>query len=212
MAYGDFYRFPWLKYLVDAPSNGKDFLAQLTYTPNKQTEIYTRYRSESKQGNQPGNTTATNYLVYLPNQNWRTQINYKINNMFTLRNRIELIWYDKNGFNKENGFLTYVDFIYNPPLKPFSTNIRLQYFETNGYNSRLYAYESDVLYSFSIPLFYGKGYRYYMNLNYDINKKISVWLRWAQTVYQDQNTIGSGLDKINGNKRSEIKAEMRWIF
>jgi hypothetical protein len=32
-AYGDIYKFPWLKYLVDAPSHGKDFLTQLTYTP-----------------------------------------------------------------------------------------------------------------------------------------------------------------------------------
>ena len=55
-AYGDIYKFPWLKYLVDAPSYGKDFLAQLTYTPNKQVEIYTRFRNETKQANQSDNT------------------------------------------------------------------------------------------------------------------------------------------------------------
>ncbi len=72
-AYGDIYKFPWLKYLVDAPSHGKDFLAQLTYTPNKQVEIYTRFRNETKQANQSDNTTVTNYLVSIPKQSWRTQ-------------------------------------------------------------------------------------------------------------------------------------------
>lgn len=86
-AYCDMYKFPWLKYLVDAPSFGKDFLVQLTYTPNKQTEIYTRYRNENKQGNQSDNITVTNFLVQLPRQNWRMQISYKISSAITLRNR-----------------------------------------------------------------------------------------------------------------------------
>ncbi|HYM93391.1 MAG TPA: helix-hairpin-helix domain-containing protein [Chitinophagaceae bacterium] len=211
-AYGDLFRFPWLKYLVDAPSYGKDFLVQLTYFPNKQTEINTRFRSATKQGNQAGNSTATNYLVYLPRQDWRTQISYRLNPKLTLRNRIELLWYDKNGSNKENGFLTYFDFIYHPPLKPLSANLRLQYFETDGYNSRIYAYESDVLYSFSIPVIYNKGFRYYVNFTYDISRRLSFWVRWAQTIYRHQSTIGTGLDEIRGNKKSEIKLETRWIF
>lgn len=211
-AYGDLYRFPWLKYQVDAPSYGKDFLAQLTYSQGYNMEVYTRFRSESKQGNEPGNTSATNYLVFLPKQSWRTQVSYKINPAITLRSRVELLWFDKNSPGKENGFLTFFDFLYKPLLKPFSGNLRLQYFETDSYNSRLYAFENDVLYSFSIPVFYGKGYRYYVNVNYDISKKISIWMRWAQSIYPGQTTIGSGLDTINGDLKSEIKLEARLLF
>lgn len=211
-AYGDLYRFPWLKYQVDAPGYGKDFLAQLTYTAGKNFEIYTRFRSESKQANQSGNISATNYIVFLPRQNWRTQLRYKLNPSLTVRSRVELMWFDKNGPGRENGFLTFFDFIYKPLLSPYAANIRLQYFETDGYNSRLYAFENDVIYSFSIPLFYGKGYRYYINLNYDINKRLSLWARWAQSIYPGATSIGSGLDVIRGNKRSEIKLEARLLF
>jgi len=210
--YGDIYKFPWLKYLVDAPSSGKDFLAQLTYIPNKQLEIYTKYRVETKQSNQPDNTTTTNYLVAMPKQNWRMQVSYKLNQTIALRNRVELLWYDNKGVNKENGFLGFFDFIYRRPLKPFSGVVRLQYFETDGYNSRIYAYENDVLYSYSIPAFFDKGFRYYLTLNYDISKKMSLWLRWAQTIYRDQSSIGSGLDEISGNHRSEIKMQARWLW
>ena len=211
-AYGDIYKFPWLKYSADAPGYGREFLTQLTYTPNRQVEIYTKFRNESKQANQTGNTTITNYLIALPRQNWRLQVSYKLNAAIALRNRVELLWYDNKGVNQENGFLGFIDFIYRPLFAAYSGVLRLQYFETGGYNSRIYAYENDVLYSYSIPPFFDKGFRYYCTLNYDLSKRLSFWLRWAQTIYRDKKTIGSGLDEISGNKRSELKLQARWIF
>lgn len=97
-------------------------------------------------------------------------------------------------------------------LKPVSANLRLQYFETDNYDSRIYAYENDVLYGFSIPAFSDKGYRYYTNINYDFSKKLSVWLRWAQLIYLNRNTVGSGLDEIQGNRRTEIRMQLIWKF
>lgn len=208
--YADLYKFPWLKYLVDAPSSGKDFLAELTYTPDKQIEIYTRFRSETKQSNQTDNTTVTNYLVAIPKQSWRTQINYKVSKSIELRNRLELLWWNKNSSNAETGFLNYFDVLYHPLLRSYSGNVRFQYFETDGYDSRIYAYENDVLYSYSIPSFYNKGWRYYINFSCDIKKNLSVWFRWAQTIYSDKKIIGSGLDEILGNKKSEIKLQIIW--
>ena len=208
-AYADVFKFPWLKYLVDAPSNGKDFLTQVTYTPNKQTEIYSRFRYESKQANQSANSTVTNFLVFLPRQNWRTQVSFKPNQFLTLRSRAEMLWYDKKGNNNEKGFLGFVDVGYKPMMKPYSGIVRLQYFETDGYNSRIYAYENDVLYSYSIPAFFDRGFRYYLNLNYDLTRKLTLWLRWAQTLYSDKQIIGSGLDEIEGNSRSELRLQLR---
>ncbi len=125
---------------------------------------------------------------------------------------MELSWFDKKASDAENGFLIYTDILYKPAFKPFSGNIRLQYFETDGYNSRLYAYENDVLYGYSIPVFFDKGYRYYANFNYDINKHVSVWGRFAQTIYPDKNQIGSGLDMISGHRKSELTLQAIWTF
>jgi hypothetical protein len=122
------------------------------------------------------------------------------------------MWYNKNSVNKESGFLTFMDLIFKPMMENYSGVLRLQYFETDSYDSRIYAYENDVLYSYSIPAFADKGFRYYLTVNYDLNKKISLWLRWAQTIYRNRNFIGSGLDEIEGNKRSELKLQARWIF
>ncbi len=210
--YGDVYKFPWLKYLADAPGYGKDFLVQLTHTPNRGVDIYIRYRNEIRQGNEPDNPDVTNYPVALPKQNLRVQAGYKVSAAITFRNRVEMIWYDKNGNHSEKGFLAFFDLIYKPLLRPYSAVLRLQSFETEGFNSRLYAYENDVLYSYSIPVFFDKGYRYYLTCNYDITKKLSAWLRWSQTIYRDKELIGSGPDEVQGNKKSSLKLQVRYIL
>ena len=207
-AYADFYKFPWLKYRVDGPSYGQDFLVQLTYTPNKQTEIYTRFRSESKAVNLPENIAPTNQLVLTPKKSWRTQISYKLNKSTTIRNRFEVIRYGNTDGKKENGFLSFFDYLYNPPLNRWSGSLRVQYFETDGYNSRLYAYENDLLYNYSIPVFFDKGFRYYVNLNYDLTKHIYLWFKWSQTTYPAKDSIGSGLDEIGGNTKNEAKVQI----
>ena len=211
-AYTDLYKFPWLRFRVDAPSTGSDYLIQLNYKPNKQLEIYTRYHSESKAINVNLNQLTLSPVIQQPKKNWRTQVSYKIHTAITLRNRTEIVWFHKESTLAEQGFLTYFDFIYKPLLKPYSGSLRLQYFETDDYNSRLYAYENDVLYSFSIPVFYDKGYRYYVNFNYDVNKKFTLWVKWAQTVYRDKRLVGSGLDEIKGNTKSEIKLQALYKF
>ncbi len=62
-AYADFYKFPWLKYLVNAPSVGADYLLGATYKPNKQLEMYVRYRTETKSKNyNPYGQTVTTVI------------------------------------------------------------------------------------------------------------------------------------------------------
>ena len=211
-AYVDIYRFPWLKFRVNAPSTGSDYVGQLTYKPNKLFEIYSRFKSEKKAINYNPEDLTLGPVIPQPRQNWRTQISYKFSSNFTFRSRVETVWFDKKGKATEKGFLMYADLLYAKPLKPLSGNIRLQYFETDGYNSRLYAYENDVLYSFSIPVFYGKGYRYYFNINYDLSRKFTIWARFSQYLYPQQVTTGSGLDEINKNHKTEVKFQMLYKF
>ena len=211
-AYADVYRFPWLKSRVNSPTEGKDYMIQLNYKPDKQFEIYTRYKAEAKFINFNATLQPLSPVVPQPRQNWRTHLSYKLNSTFTLRSRVEIVWFDKKGPEPEQGFLMYADVLYKPMLKRFSGNMRLQYFETDGYDSRLYAYENDVLYSFSIPVFYDKGYRVYLNGNFDLTKKITLWARYARFMYPEKETIGSGLDLISASHRTEVKFQMLYKF
>lgn len=210
--YSDIYKSDWLKYLVDAPSWGSDNYLQLTFTPNKKFEMYARYRFELRKRNLSNNEGAFDYTVNEHRQSVRFNVKYKIGEMFTLTNRVE--WSNfKNGNNKaENGYMIYQDIGFRKLGFPLSANARFAIFKTDGFNSRIYAYENDVLYSFSIPALSGNGMRYYLMLNYNITRNIEVWVRFAQTQLFDTKTIGSGLDAINKNYRSEIKAQLRLKF
>jgi len=214
-AYFDLYKFPWLRYQADAPSSGKEYFVQLFYQPNKSWFVYTRYKSESKQDNISIANAGLHPLAFIPKQDWRTEFSVRLNKEVEVRNRVEVLWYDRKLPDCEQGFLSLIDFFYKPFKRPFEGNLRLQYFETGGYNSRVYVYENDVLYNFSSPSYYDKGFRYYLNLNWDLKKifnlkstkkmNIEGWIRWAQTVYSGKNTVGSGLDEVRGNEKSEIK-------
>ena len=211
-AYVDFYHFPWLKYRTDAPTAGQDYMIQCIYTPGKDVELLMKYRTENKPINSNPDNLTLNPVTGKAKNILRTQFSYKLNKKFTWRSRAELCWFDKKGANPQNGFLIYTDVLYKPLLKPVSANLRLSYFETDGYESRLYPFENDVLYAYSIPVFFNKGFRYYFNVNYDVSSKLSLWLRFAQTVYPEENSIGSGLDIIQGNKKTEVKIQALYSF
>ena len=90
--------------------------------------------------------------------------------------------------------------------------MRIAYFSTQDYDNRQYTYEQDVQYAFSFPAYNGRGWRYYSVLSYDINKNLTFWLRWSRTDYINQETVGSGLDEIPFPHRSDVKAQIRWVF
>jgi hypothetical protein len=212
-AYADIFSFPWLKYRVDAPSNGSAYLLQIAYNPSRKIGCYTRFKNDNKALNVSGTDAAMRQVLEQPKESWRTQVDYSISRQFTLNQRVELLWFNPYEKGKsEQGFLLYVEGKYRLKSAPVSINGRLQYFETDGFNSRIYSYESDVLYSYSIPQFIGKGFRYYLNSKCDFNKKMTVWFKWSQTILANQNSIGSGLDKIAGNKKSEIKLQLLYNF
>ena len=66
---------------------------------------------------------------------------------------------------------------------PLSLRLRLQGFDCREWNNRIYIYEHDVLYAFSIPATYGLGGRAYLCLRWQIIKPLALYLRVSETVY-----------------------------
>ncbi len=211
-AYFDLYMNRWLKFLTEAPGWGSDNFLQATFTPNKKMEMYLRYRFELKKKNQSDNEGAFDYLVNEQRQALRFNAKYKISEAVTLGNRIEWAYYKMGSSKAENGFVIYQDVNFKMLSFPLSFNARLAIFKTSSYNSRIYAYENDVLYSFSIPAYYGNGMRYYLTLRYAAMRNLDFWVRFSQTQLFDSKTTGSGLDMIDANQRSEITVQMRLRF
>ncbi len=212
-AYYDQFTFPWLKFGINAPSKGYQYLAQLTYKPSKKMEMYVRVRERDKQENTAVDLNeGIDYLVHEKQTNYRYHFSYTISESFKIKGRVELVNYDKEESPFEVGYLVYQDIIYKPKSSPFSFSFRYGIFDTESFNSRIYAYENDVLYSFSIPAYSNRGTRTYLTMRYKVMRGIDIWLRYALTYYDNLDVISSGLEEIQGNHKQEIKAQVRFKF
>lgn len=209
-AYADHFSFPWMKFRTYAPSRGYDYLVQLNYRPQRRIEMYARYRIKNKPLNSPA-TDVIRFLQDVKRQNIRLHASYPVSPSFTFRNRLEWVHF-VHGKNKQNGFLIYQDIRYRSFASPWAITIRYAIFDTDGFDARIYAYENDVLYAFSFPFYSDKGHRAYIVARYRLNRNIDIQARLAQTIYTNRDEIGSGLDLIQGNTRTEIKAQMRLRF
>ena len=108
--------------------------------------------------------------------------------------------------------MIYHDVKYKPLFSKFSFTSRYIIFNTNEYDNRIYAYENDVLYGYSIPAYYGKGNKIYLVIKYNIIRNLDFWLRIAHTTYSDREVLKSGWDEINSNKMTELKLQLRYKF
>ena len=209
-AYTDFFSFPWLKYSQDAPSGGVEYRFQIFYELQRNTNFHFKFRYKQKNVNTTAVLSdANNFLIDQTKFNWQLQFNYALNDYFTFKNRIEIVQFNEEFSANSVGYMVYQDIAYRAPNQKFGSNTRLALFNTDTYASAIYAYENDVLYAFSIPAYAGQGWRFYQLIHYDISRNITFWIRYSLSYYPNQNTIGSGLDEISGQTKSEIKAQLR---
>jgi hypothetical protein len=207
----DLFRFPWLRFQVDAPSKGVDRLAELRYFPKRDLELYFRYRERMRERNSRASIGGVDQIMIEESRNYRFHLKYQLSENFRWQSRIEWRSYQFENLN-ENGLLVYQDLSFKSLNSPFSFSLRMAVFDCPTYDSRIYAYERDVLYAFSIPAYYGVGSRFYLLIQWKVKKGIDLWFRYAQTSYQDRNLMGSGRDEILGNQRSQIKTQLRLSF
>ena len=124
-----------------------------------------------------------------------------------------MVDYKVDANKTQKGYLVYQDITYSKLGSKFSGSLRYALFQTDSYDARLYAYENDMPGAYSIPAYYYRGSRFYILLDYNVTRKIEIWLRYSQTVYDNKKIISEGsLTEINGNTKSEIKAQIRFKF
>ena len=205
-AYADLFRYQWLKYTTAAPSSGTEFLAQVSYIPSRNTNYYLRLFQEDK--GQRLIAGPQKYNVQQLINRVRLNFMHGFNEQFSMKSRLELSFYSKQ--TKEQGVLVCQDFAFKPAGKSCVVNGRLAYFSTDGYNSRLYAYENDLLYSFSVPALYGNGFRTYLNFQQNVGSKLTFWLKFGAT-RQFANDTGEELT-AGSLTRMDIKLQARYQF
>ncbi|MCP4123473.1 MAG: helix-hairpin-helix domain-containing protein [Bacteroidetes bacterium] len=210
--YVDVYKHPWLRFGIDGPSYGMDFLSVFNYRPRYDMAFYLRGRTERKLENAPDYETAVDFLVSTVKSNLRLNYKYRPNCNLSLQTRLEFSWYNDGANPTAKGFMFFQDIKYAFNKAPLTLYARYALFQTDSYDARIYAYESDLLYVFSVPAYYGRGSRYYLMAKIHINRYLDFWVRWSQNIWTDTKTVSSGLEEIMNNTKSEIKVQARIKF
>jgi hypothetical protein len=211
--YFDQYYYAWNKFGTGFPSKGYEYLLQVNYRLARSSNFYVRFRSDNKESNgnllfQDSNDPQLQYLAASRRLQLRFHYSTTIDRKLTLRSRLEFSHYTKEE-ELHTGFLLYQDVAWKPTFS-WRFTARYAIFDAPDYDARIYAYENDVLGFFSIPAYYRTGSRFYFIAYRKLGSRWEMWARLAQSRFRDVRTIGSGLEQIEGDTRTEVKLQVRY--
>lgn len=207
--YVDLFKFPWMKYQVDAPSNGHEFMIQPTYKPTRGLEVYARFREQRRQRNSRDSDGTITGIEDVVQRNYRINFSYKVSESVQLKSRIEYVTINRPSNTPEDGIILTQDILYKPKSLPFDVTLRYALFDTDSYDSRIYTYENNALYVFAVPAYYYRGSRAYAMVRWTFLRKFDLWVRYGVSIYANRKSLGSGPEEITGNTKSDITLQLR---
>jgi hypothetical protein len=203
--YGDRFSFPWLRFRADAPSDGYEYLARLSYQPSRNILLFFQAREESKARNVTLPERGMSLVDQGLRRNFIFNIEYGNRENLQLRSRVQWSTYELG--SSLTGGMTLVQDL-NWQWKKWRLSTRYALFDTDDFDNRQFVFERNVLYAFAIPAYFGRGIRTYAMVQYKADKKTSLWFRWARTRFTDRDRIGSGLEIIEGKLRNDLTAQI----
>lgn len=210
-AYADMFRFPWLKYGIDAASTGKEYMLQADYNLSKDISLYLRYKYKQKDKNQTIENETSLFILPYIQQRLRLQLLYAVSPVILLRTSMDGILY-KETQKQSTGWMIAQSMGWKPGRLPFQADLYAAFFFTDDYQSRISSYEKNILYAFNMPSFYGKGFRCSFSFKWEILEYLSLSAKWACTYYPDREVIGTNQEEINGPVKIDLYALLRWKF
>lgn len=205
-AYVDFFKFPWLKYRINAPSKGSDMMASATWQVSDDLNFRIQYRSKTTELNYTEEGISFPQVLPKTTERWLVHMNYHYKDRFSIQTRIQQSYVSFND-NQSTGFIIAQDAQLKYPF--FSISGRFALFDSDSYDTRQFIYERDLLYVYSFPAFYNQGVRYYLVTSIELFKRTTLWFKIGQTRYFTSDSIGTGLEEIQGNKKTSIGTQLR---
>jgi len=210
-AYIDRFRFPWLKYSINSPSDGSDCLVQLIYRPRSDTQFQARYKYKEKSKN--AIQAGGNETLVLPYEQhrWRFRADYSLGKQWSMSSQVDVNRYVFQTIASLGRSLSQV-FTWSHPKGHLRIDGCVGYFRTDDYNSRISLHEKNILYAFSFPTYYGEGFRLYSVVRWKISKALTAYFKIGNTRYFDRDTVGSDLEMTEGRDRSDVYFLLKYGF
>ncbi len=210
--YVDVFKTDWLKYSIDKPAYGYDisFRADYNFSPN--FKVYVRYREKDKFKNQNRGNAPDYPIVSINTKKVRLHTDVEANQNWALQMRVEKSFYKEENRDNTDGVLAFAGIKYATSNGRLACWLRYLIFDTEDYDTRLYAYENDLLYNFYTPAFQGEGSRAYFMFSYEVMSNMKLWFKAGRTSYSDRDELSSGLETIDGNARTDMRMQLQFKF
>lgn len=199
----DHSRNSWISYDLDAPSEKSEvkFTVEKAITNTQSVILSFKYLNAVESNKED---LFINHPVKTNQYNLRLEGRVETEPGIRLKTRME--WNFAGGGRP--GWLIFQDIEANFTNSRMKSWLRLCLFDVPAYDSRLYAYENDVLYDYTSFMYYGKGIRSIILCRFEPLPWINIWLRFSM-IYYTNKFIGTGWDETGRNRQQEIELQLR---
>ena len=196
----DISKFRWLRYRCSAPSYAIKKVLFARYAPSDKMTMEALYNYRYAMVDRQG-TGGIKMQTQVISRSIRGTIKYSPSDNISFTTRVD---HTMISHSSDRGILMLQDLKFF--MKKISLTVWMRYciFNTDSYNSRIYTYENDLLYSFSIPALSGSGSRSYIMIKWDAGKKAEMRLKYGIT--------STGTAFNNTGHREDIKIQVRLRF
>ena len=198
-SYLDVFRFPGLKYEVSQLNSwGWELLSRYQWEKRGKYMFFGQLKWTSKQ-----NDVSRDNKVLTRNHLIQTSLDlhqFRAKKLDFHTRFMTCLLIGANTY--ETGLLILQDVKYQ--IRSLGIQLRIGFVSSSSYDSRLYAYEVGVPLSFSLPAYYGHGFRNCLVLEYKWTKNSTLSLKMARTNYLDRDEIGSSLDLIKESHKTDV--------
>lgn len=200
-AYTDLARFPWPKYRISGSSVSSDNVLSAALTCRRWA-FAARYRLRIRQQDNKAKTA----LLTRTDHRARLTAAYTAASGWVCTTRADLSAVQTD--SRSLGWMVSESVAY-PHRQWLRLNAAIACFDTDNYDSRVYAYEPAPLYTFSNASFYGRGLRCTLMARAEVLRNIMLTAKFGLTNYFDRDTIGSGYQAIDGSSVTDMEVQMR---
>lgn len=210
--YMDSWKGLWPTFQARGPTFDQDIFLQYDISKRRHWEAYAQFKFKNRADDLRPEGIGYNQVVYRNQASLRLQFRKEKYQKWRWTNRAEgTRILTKEGI-RETGLMIFTDFLYRPLGSSWAIAGRLAWYDTDSYASRIYALEPDILYSFSVPAFYGSGWRTAFRISKKWRNGLRTEIRTGWTFMPGAEAIGSGHNAIPGDFSQEAKFQMIYSF
>ena len=195
-AYTDIAYFAWPRYGVSQSSYASDNVLSIRYKTGNWL-LSARYRLHLKQKDGSGS-----------NLQWRQEHRARLSAEWSDERWVSRTQIDNTKVSVSQGYMLTQNFGFISPK--YSLYIGGKYFNTDGYDSRLYSYERAMPRTFSYPSYFGHGIRYSLVAEWRPVPSLQFTAKSGVVDYFDRSTIGTSHQQINASSACDIELGMKW--